>query len=127
MTQRILVIDDTQDILDFLRTILEKQGYEVYVSKIVFADLHEVEHLHPDLIILDFMMGKQKEGWHMLQRLKAYPPTASLPVIVSSIAMTIPREQIHYFQRQGIPSLGKPFEIEHLLETVARMLQPPPS
>jgi DNA-binding response OmpR family regulator len=127
MTQRILVIDDTQDILDFLRAILEKQGYEVFVSKIVFEDPHEVEHLHPDLIILDFMMGKQKEGWYLLQRLKAYLPTASFPLIVSSVAMTVPREQIHSFQRHGIPSLSKPFEIDHLLETVERMLQPRPS
>ena len=127
MAQRILVIDDTQAILDFLRTILEKQGYEVYVAKYVFEDLHEIEHLHPDLIILDFMIGKQKEGWHMLQRLKTYPPTASLPVIISSVAMTFTSEQLHYFQRQSIPSLGKPFNIAYLLETVDRMLQPRPT
>lgn len=127
MAQRILVIDDTQDILDFLRTILEKQGYEVSVAKYVSEDLHEIERLHPDLIILDFMIGKQKEGWHLLQRLKTYPPTASLPVMVSSVAMTFTSEQLHSVQRQSIPSLGKPFDIAYLLDTVDRLLGPHPS
>ena len=124
MAQRILVIDDTQEILDLLRTILEKDGYEVHVATYVFDDLHQIEQLHPDLIILDFMMGKQKEGWHMLQKLKSYPPTASIPVMISSVAMSAVSEQQGYFNKQGIPTVLKPFDVDYLLQTVHQMLQP---
>ena len=124
MAQRILVIDDTQEILDLLRTILEKDGYEVHVATYVFDDLHQIEQLHPDLIILDFMMGKQKEGWHMLQRLKSYPPTTSIPVMISSVAMSTVSEQQGYFNKQGIPTVLKPFDVDYLLQTVHQMLQP---
>lgn len=124
MAQRILVIDDTQEILDLLRTILEKHGYEVHVATYVFEDLHQIEQLRPDLIILDFMMGKQKEGWHMLQRLKTYLPTASIPVMISSVAMSTFSEQQGYFNKQRIPTMLKPFDVDYLLQTVHEMLQP---
>jgi len=124
MAQRILVIDDTQEILDLLRTILEKDGYEVHVARYIFEDLHEIEQLHPDLIILDFMIGKQNEGWQMLQELKTYPPTASIPVMITSVAMSLVSEQQNYFDQRGIPRLPKPFDVDYLLQTVRQMLQP---
>lgn len=124
MAQRILVIDDTQEILDLLHTILEKHGYEVHEARYIFEDLHEIEQLHPDLIILDFMIGKQNEGWHMLQALKTYQPTASIPVMITSVALSLAREQQNYFQQRNIPSLPKPFDVDYLLQTVRQMLQP---
>ncbi len=127
MAQRILVIDDTQEILDLLRSILEEHGYEVEVARYVFEDLHKIEQLRPDLIILDFMMGKQKEGWHMLQKLKSYQPTASIPVMISSVAMSVASEQQNYFNEQGIPAVLKPFDVDYLLQTVHQMLQPHPA
>lgn len=123
MAQRILVIDDTQEILDLLHTILEKHGYEVHEARYIFEDLHEIEQLHPDLIILDFMIGKQNEGWHMLQALKTYQPTASIPVMITSVALSLAREQQNYFQQRNIPSLPKPFDVDYLLQTVRQMLQ----
>ena len=124
MAQRILVVDDTQEVLDLLRTILEKQGYEVHEARYVFQDLHEIEKLHPDLIILDFMIGKQNEGWRMLQALKAYQPTASIPVMITSIALNLASEQQNYFDQRSIPRLPKPFDVDYLLQTVRQMLQP---
>ncbi len=62
MAQRILVIDDTQEILDLFRVILEAEGYEVFLSTHGYENVVEIEHLHPDLLILDFLLGKQNEG-----------------------------------------------------------------
>jgi CheY-like chemotaxis protein len=123
MAQRILVIDDTQEILDLLRTILEKHGYEVHEARYIFEDLHEIEQLHPDLIILDFMIGKQNDGWHMLQALKTYQPTASIPVMITSVALSLASEQQKYFEQRSIPRLPKPFDVDYLLQTVRQMLQ----
>lgn len=124
MAQRILVIDDTQEILDLLHTILEKHGYEVHEARYIFEDLYDIEQLHPDLIILDFMIGKQNEGWHMLQALKTYQPTASIPVMITSVALSLAIEQQNYFEQRSIPSLPKPFDVDYLLQTVRQMLQP---
>ena len=124
MAQRILVIDDTQEVLDLLRTILEKHGYEVHEARYIFEDLHDIEKLQPDLIILDFMIGKQNEGWQMLQALKAYQPTASIPIMITSVALSLASEQQNYFDQRSIPRLPKPFDVDYLLQTVHQMLQP---
>ena len=126
MAQRILVIDDTQEVLDLLRTILEKHGYEVHEARYIFEDLHDIEQLQPDLIILDFMIGKQNEGWQMLQALKAYQPTASIPIMITSVALSLASEQQNYFDQRSIPRMPKPFDIDYLLQTVRQMLQPGP-
>ena len=81
MPHRILVIDDTQEILDLFRDILEPEGYKVMLAKQTFESVTEIEHVHPDLIVLDLMIGAQKEGWQMLQKLKMYAPTASIPIL----------------------------------------------
>ena len=46
MAQRILVIDDTQEILDLFRVILEAEGYEVLLSTHSYENVVEIEHLH---------------------------------------------------------------------------------
>ncbi len=53
---KILVVDDEQDILDFIRYNLEKESFEVYtcVNSLEVQEL--AEKINPDLIILDIMM-----------------------------------------------------------------------
>jgi len=61
MTARIVIIDDEEDILELLSVLLQDEGYEVYLRKLIFEDLADVEHLSPDLIILDLFLGHQRE------------------------------------------------------------------
>ena len=82
MTMRILVINDTQEILDLFRIMLEEEGYEVVLSGFPFQKISEVEEINPDLIILDVIFNDEKTGWQMLQLLKMRRSTASIPVIV---------------------------------------------
>lgn len=53
---KILVVDDEQDILDFIKYNLEKENFEVYtcVNSLEVQEL--AEKINPDLIILDIMM-----------------------------------------------------------------------
>ena len=43
MTQRILVVNDTQEILELFRMILEGEGYEVILSGFPIQKIHDVE------------------------------------------------------------------------------------
>lgn len=62
MSKKILLADDEQHILDTVSAYLKAEGYEVLTVRngrdAVFASRHE----HPDLIILDVMMGEMS-GW----------------------------------------------------------------
>ena len=50
--------------------------------------MREIEQLHPDLIILDYIFGTEKTGWQMLQKLKMTRQTATIPIIICTIVAT---------------------------------------
>lgn len=122
MSKRILAINDDQAILDLYRLLLEDEGYEVRLSKIAIEDVHQIEELAPDCIILDLKLGFGRNGLTLLQQLKMYRPTADIPVILCTAAVKLIREQEDVFKQKGIPIVYKPFEVDELLETLSRSL-----
>jgi CheY-like chemotaxis protein len=125
MAQHILVIDDDEDLLELYRAALEHAGYEVSLSPTVFADVADVERLHPDLLLLDVKVRQQDDGLTQLEQLRSYPPTRSLPVILCTAAAAKPtRERVEGLRRQGVPVVYKPFEIEKLFQTIRHVLPP---
>ncbi len=123
MSTRILVINDTQEILDLFRILLEEQGYEVVLSGFPFHQISEIEQINPDLIILDIIFNDEKTGWQMLQLLKMKRSTASIPAIVCTAALHAVREQEGYLVSQGVHVVYKPFDIDHILTTIKLALE----
>ena len=120
---RILVVNDTQEILELFRLLLEEEGYEVVLAGFPIQQVDEVERINPDLIILDFVFGDQKTGWQMLQMLKMKRSTASIPIIVCTAALDLVREQEGYLVSQGVHVVFKPFDIDQLLANVKQVLE----
>jgi len=119
---RILVVNDTQEILELFRMLLEGEGYEVVLSGFPIQQMSDIEQIHPDLIILDLVFGDQKSGWQMLQMLKMKRSTASIPVIVCTAALGMVREQEGYLVSQGVHVVFKPFDIDHLLTNIKQLV-----
>jgi CheY-like chemotaxis protein len=124
MSTRILILEDDEDILEVLCTVLRDAGYEVQKSNLIFENLSEVDHLTPDLMIVDLFMGHAHDGWDFLQRLKTHPSTTSIPLILCTAA-TLTSEQEHFTQQHSIPIMFKPFEIEELNQLVSQSVGPP--
>lgn len=120
---RILVINDTQEVLEMFRILLEEEGYEVMLSGMPILKVNEVERIKPDLIILDLIFGEQKSGWQMLQMLKMQRATASTPVIICTAALRDVQEQEGYLVAQGVRVIYKPFDIDALLTVVKEALE----
>ena len=125
MAQHILVIDDDEALLQLYQAALEHAGYEVSLSPTVFADVTDIERLHPNLILLDVKISQADDGLTQLEQLRSYPPTHSLPVILCTAAAARPtRERVEALRQQGVPVVYKPFEIEKLYQTIRRVLPP---
>lgn len=121
---RILVVNDTQEILELFRMLLEEEeGHEVILSGFPFEQISDVEKIKPDLIILDFIFGDQKSGWQMLQMLKMQRSTSSIPVIVCTAALDAVREQEGYLVSKGVHVVYKPFDIDQLISNVRQLLE----
>jgi DNA-binding response OmpR family regulator len=123
MKTRILVVNDTQEILELFRMLLEEEeGYDVVLSGFPIQQVKEIEQIKPDLIILDLVLGDEKTGMQMLQMLKMQRSTAAIPVLVCTAALQMVREQEGYLVSQGVHVVYKPFEIDDLLANVKQLL-----
>ena len=78
--KRILVVDDTKDILLVVARRIQSWGYDVITAESGEEGLKIIDANPPDLILLDIMMPKMK-GRDVCARLKADPKTAHIPVI----------------------------------------------
>ena len=79
-SKRILIIDDTKDILMVVSRRLQSWGYEPLTAASGEEGLRIAEAKVPDLILLDIMMPKMK-GREVCARLKANPKTQQIPVV----------------------------------------------
>jgi CheY-like chemotaxis protein len=85
-------------------------------------ELKAIEHLKPDLIILDFTVGRETDGWQLLQKIKMLPNAAAIPVIICALPTTQVKETEGYLATQEVFLVSKPFKAESLLETIQKAL-----
>ena len=121
MTQeRILVVDDEEDILSLVEYNLLKAGYLVSCVSRGEEALQLAQSLHPDLIILDYTMPLM-DGYEMLTKLKSDPGLKSIPVIM--LTAEAGRESVLKIAKQGVRDyLIKPFREEVIVERVIRII-----
>jgi CheY-like chemotaxis protein len=81
---RLLIIDDNQGLLDLLHRYLTGQPCLMTGTRSSTEGLRLAEETAPDAIIIDVMMPDM-DGWDVLQRLRANPHTAGIPVIICSV------------------------------------------
>lgn len=77
----VLVVDDEEDVRDYLATVLEDSGFNVVTAEDGAAALHRVESSVPDLISLDLVMPK-KSGMRFLHELRRRQEWRDIPVLV---------------------------------------------
>ena len=121
---RIAVIDDDAMFLDLMRDLLAAgEGYEVVSTDGWLESVEFVKHARPDLIMLDLMLGRHQNGWAVLELLREDPSTARIPVIVCSAAVPALEQVVWPANGHGaVEAVAKPFDVDYLLEVIARLL-----
>lgn len=120
----ILVVNDTQEILDLFRMILEDEGYRITALGFAVEDLRKIIDAAPDLVILDLVFDREYVGWQTLQKMKMHRETEKIPVLVCTAEIRKAQEIQGYLTEKGVGLLLKPFDIDDLIAQVARLLSP---
>jgi DNA-binding response OmpR family regulator len=118
----ILVVNDTQEILDLFQELLEEEGYRVSLYSYAFKDVAEIRAIAPDLVILDFLIGGEAHGWNLLQKLKMDREVAKIPIIVCTAAVQLVKDLEGHLTAKNVRVILKPFDIDELLTEVAGVL-----
>ncbi len=122
MAKHILVVNDTQEILELFKDILTDEGYEVTLRSFAIRELDDLRKSQPDLIILDYLMNGEDTGWQTLQKLKMTTDLSNIPIIVCTAASNRIKEMEGHLKQMGVTVVLKPFNIDHLLTAVSAML-----
>lgn len=115
----ILVFDDDTNILDVFTIVLESSGYEVEISETSHNILERVKEVNPDMIIMDNWIPNIG-GVKAIQMLKNDPTFKHIPVIYCSANNDV---SILAEQAGAEAYLAKPFDLDELESTVARLLE----
>jgi DNA-binding response OmpR family regulator len=113
MSKKILIVDDEEDILNFLELVLREKGYAVETASGGHEALTKAQIERPDLVLLDVMMP-QMDGWEVLKLLRVDDATASIPVAMLS-ARTEAKDRVQGLQEGAIDYICKPFSLQELL------------
>jgi len=118
--KKILVVDDEQDLLDFVKIRLEANDYSVVTALDGKEGLAVFKKESPDLVLLDILMPKL-DGFQVCQKLKADPLTKNIPVIMLT---AVDREK-DIIQSKHVGANGyivKPFDAKTLLFNIKEHL-----
>jgi DNA-binding response OmpR family regulator len=123
MSTRIMVINNSDDILALFQKILSTEDCQVFLQLFLNSDLREVRQIKPDLIILDYYVGREGVGWEFLQLLKMEDTTALIPVLICTTAVRLAHEIAGYLATKQVTILRKPFASHDLISAVQAALQ----
>jgi PAS domain S-box-containing protein len=112
----ILIIDDDLITLDILVNYLQKSGYRVVVAEDGQSALERVNHVRPDLILLDIMLP-ELDGFEVCQHLKENEETRDIPVIFIT-ALSDSKDKVRGFELGAVDYITKPL---HYHEVLARL------
>jgi CheY-like chemotaxis protein len=120
LSATILVVDDNDDNVHIMSTILLGRGFEVRIARDGKSALQSVEQRRPDLILLDVMMPGL-DGMQVLDAIKGDPRSASIPVVMVT-AKAQDQDVLDGYRYGAEYYITKPFTSRQLLYAIALVL-----
>ncbi|MEE1011972.1 MAG: response regulator transcription factor, partial [Acutalibacteraceae bacterium] len=117
-TEKILVVDDDNNICELLRLYLEKDGYEVILAHNGGDAVKMFQDLSPDLMILDIMLPVL-DGWQVCREVRK---TSEKPIIMLT-AKGETFDKVLGFELGADDYVTKPFDAKEVMARVKAVLR----
>ena len=121
--KRVVCIEDEPEMIDLVRLILGRKGFNVIGANGGIEGLQTVRRLRPDLVLLDLMMPDM-DGWEVYQQIKADPSLREIPVVVVTAKAQSIDKVLGLHIAKVDDYITKPFGPQELLESVEKILGP---
>ena len=119
--RRILCIEDEPEMIDLVRLILERKGFEVLGAVGGQEGLDKLRSEKPDLVLLDLMMP-DVDGWEVYRQMKADQELKNIPVVVVTAKAQSIDKVLGLHIAKVDDYVTKPFGPGDLVESVDRVL-----
>lgn len=118
---KILLVEDSEQIWDFLSRRLERRGHTVVMAHDGEQGVNSAKASHPDILLLDMNLPVM-DGWTVARAVRADPQTESIPIIaLTAHAMAGDREKT--LQAGCDDYHPKPIDFPKLLEQIDALLK----
>ncbi|MEP6675613.1 MAG: response regulator [Ferruginibacter sp.] len=114
----VLIVDDNEDILFMLKTMLQLKDYSVTIKESAENIEAFIQELMPDLILMDMLLSGI-DGTDVCRNLKQDPTVAAIPIVMIS---ALPQAGEKCLKAGANFFIGKPFEMNDFLNVVATAL-----
>ncbi|HMZ08086.1 MAG TPA: response regulator [Anaerolineales bacterium] len=118
--KKILCIEDEPEMIDLIRLILNRRGFDVYGAPGGVEGIRLVRETHPDLVLLDLMMPDM-DGWEVYQQMKADAALRDIPVIVVTAKAQNIDKVLGLHIAKVDDYIAKPFSPKELIDSVDRI------
>jgi len=119
--KRILCIEDEPEMIDLIRLILSRRGFEVVGAAGGVEGIKLVREMLPDLVLLDLMMPDM-DGWEVYQQMKADDSMRNIPVIVVTAKAQNIDKVLGLHIAKVDDYIAKPFGPQELMDSVEKIL-----
>ena len=119
--QRIVYFEDDNDMVELVRIILGREGFQVDGVAEGQAGIKLVKEILPDLILLDLMLPDM-DGLEIFRQLKNDPSTKDIPVIVITAKAQSIDKVLGLEIAKVDQYISKPFRPNELVERVNMVL-----
>lgn len=117
---RILLVEDSADILFVLQTELEWMGYAVVTAKDAVAGIEAARRSRPEIIISDLQMPVV-DGYEFIRRVRQIPEFAGVPAIALTGCST--SKEVQLALDSGFTAyLTKPVDAQTLSDMILRLI-----
>jgi two-component system alkaline phosphatase synthesis response regulator PhoP len=120
-SQKVLVVDDEEPILELLRYNLEKQGYDVRTAIDGQVAVDTARKFHPDLVLLDIMMPRM-DGVEACRQIRAIPELANT-FIVFLTARSEEYSEVAAFDVGADDYITKPIKPRALMSRISALFR----
>ena len=121
MGDRILVVDDDPDILQYVKMNLELEGFEAQTASNGIEALEIATKNPPALVLMDVMMPGM-DGLTTLRHLRNDPTTSSVPVVMLT-ARALAKDRVKGLDLGADDYITKPFAVEELIARVGTVIR----
>ncbi len=121
MAKKILIVEDNEDIVEFLKELLQTKGYDSVVATDGKQAVDMASEHIPDLILMDIVLPEMN-GLDAARRIRQNPQCLSIPIIAVT-ARVLPKAREQCLQSGCNDYISKPFSPKQLLARIQKLLQ----